>query len=212
MTWHALATVGLAAAFLLALAKPLGAYIARVYEGRRLGPLDRALGPLERWIYRLSGTRPDLEMTWSGYASALILFNILGILSVYLLQRLQGQLPLNPLHRIGVAPDLAFNAAVSFASNTNWQSYSGETTMSYLTQMAGLGVQNFVSAASGMAVLAALVRGLVRREAQTIGNFWADLVRGTLYVLLPLSLVLAVVLVSQGVVQDLGPGSTATLV
>jgi K+-transporting ATPase ATPase A chain len=211
MTWPGLAWVALVAGALTALARPLGAYVARVYEGKRLGPLGSVLGPLERVTYRLCGVRPEVEMTWGSYAWALILFNALGMLVVFVLQRLQGHLPLNPLHMPGVAPDLAFNTAISFASNTNWQSYGGETTVSYLTQMAGLGVQNFVSAASGMAVLAALVRGFVRREARTIGNFWADLVRGTLYVLLPLSCILAILLVSQGVVQTLGPSKMATL-
>ena len=188
---------------LLALAKPLGAYMARVYEGRPFG-LDRVLGPVERLIYRLAGVRPEEEMTWKGYAIAMLTFNMLGLFVVYLLQRVQGGLPLNPENLGAVTPHLAFNTAVSFATNTNWQSYGGETTMSYLTQMLALTVQNFVSAAAGMATLIAFIRGFTRRSAQTIGNFWADLTRTTLYILMPLSVVLALALVSQGVVQTFG--------
>ena len=191
-------------AFLVVLAaavKPLGAYMARVYEGRPCG-LDRVLRPVERALYRIAGVRTDEEMTWRRYAAALLLFNLLGLLAVYALQRLQSALPLNPQQLADVAPDLAFNTAVSFATNTNWQAYSGETTLSYLTQMLGLAVQNFLSAAAGMAVLVALARGFARNSAQTIGNFWVDLTRGTLYVLTPLAFVLALALVSQGVVQS----------
>jgi K+-transporting ATPase ATPase A chain len=188
---------------LLALAKPLGGYMARVYEGRPFG-LDRVLGPVERLIYRLSGVRPDEEMDWKTYAIAMLVFNFAGLLVVYGLQRFQHILPLNPQGLGAVSPDSSFNTAVSFATNTNWQGYGGETTMSYLTQMLGLTVQNFVSAAAGMATLIAFIRGFVRRSAQTIGNFWVDLVRTTLYILLPLSLVLALALVSQGVVQTFG--------
>ncbi len=185
---------------LLALAKPLGAYMARVYEGRPFG-LDRILGPVERLIYRLSGVRPDEEMNWKHYAIAMLMFNMLGLFAVYLLQRVQGWLPLNPQGLGAVSPDSSFNTAASFATNTNWQGYGGETTMSYLTQMLALTVQNFVSAAAGMATLIAFIRGFVRRSAQTIGNFWVDLTRTALYILMPLSLVLALTLVSQGVVQ-----------
>ena len=174
--------------------------MARVYEGRSCG-LDRVLGPVERLLYRASGVKAGEEMNWTQYAIAMLLFNFLGFLVLYMLQRLQGVLLANPQHLSAVAPDLAFNTAISFVTNTNWQNYSGEQTMSYLTQMFGLGVQNFVSAASGMAVLAALIRGIVRRTASTLGNFWVDLVRSTLYILLPLSLLLALALVSQGVVQ-----------
>jgi K+-transporting ATPase ATPase A chain len=188
---------------LLALAKPLGAYMARVYEGRPFG-LDRVLGPVERLIYRLCGVRPDEEMTWKNYAIAMLLFNFAGLFVLYGLQRLQQFLPLNPQGLGAVSPDSSFNTAVSFATNTNWQGYGGETTMSYLTQMLGLTVQNFVSAAAGMATLIAFIRGFTRRSAQTIGNFWVDLVRTTLYILLPLSFVGALILVSQGVVQTFG--------
>ena len=196
---------------LLALAKPLGAYMARVYEGRPLA-LDRLLGWLERFIYRLSGVQPGSEMGWKTYAVTMLLFNLAGVLVVYALQRLQGLLPLNPQQLGAVSPDSSFNTAVSFATNTNWQGYGGETTMSYLTQMVGLTVQNFASAASGMAVLVALIRGFARRSAETIGNFWVDLTRTTLYILLPLSFVFALVLVSQGVVQTFGPYAKATVV
>ncbi len=196
---------------LLALAKPLGAYMARVYEGRPCG-LDRALGWLERLVYRLSGVRPDEEMGWKTYAVTMLLFNLAGLLALYGLQRVQGVLPLNPEKLGAVSPDLAFNTAASFVTNTNWQNYGGETTMSYLTQMVGLTVQNFASAAAGMAVLVALIRGFARRSAETIGNFWVDLTRTTLYILLPLSFVFALVLVSQGVVQTFGPYAKVTVV
>ena len=182
---------------LLALVKPLGWYMAGVYLGQPCG-LDRALGWLERGLYRLAGVDPKSEMGWKTYAVALLLFNGAGLLFLYALQRLQGIMSLNPQGLNGVPADLAFNTAASFASNTNWQNYGGESTLSYLTQMAGLGVQNFVSAATGMAVLVVLIRGLARRSTETIGNYWVDLVRSTLYILLPLSLILAILLVSQG--------------
>jgi K+-transporting ATPase ATPase A chain len=196
---------------LLLLAKPLGAYMARVYDGRPTW-LDRPLGWLERLVYRLSGVRADQEMDWKVYALTMLLFNVAGLLLVYLLQRVQGVLPLNPQGFGAVSPDSSFNTAVSFASNTNWQGYGGESTMSYLTQMLALTVQNFVSAATGMAVLVALIRGFARRSAQTIGSFWVDLTRGTLYILLPLSLIGALLLVSQGTVQTFGPSAKATVV
>ncbi len=189
---------------LLALAKPLGIYMARVYEGRPM-LLGRALWPVERFLYRIAGVKADDEMDWKRYALAMLLFNFVGFLLLYTLQRSQGVLPADPARFPGVAPDLSFNTAISFVTNTNWQSYSGEQTMSYLTQMFGLAVQNFLSAASGMAVLMALIRGFARRTTSTVGNFWVDTVRGTLYILLPLSLILALALVSQGVVQTLAP-------
>jgi potassium-transporting ATPase potassium-binding subunit len=195
---------------LLGLARPLGLYMARVYTGQPCG-LDRWLAPVERALYRVAGVDPHREMDWRAYAGAFLLFNAAGLAAVYAIVRLQGWLPWNPAALPGVPPHTAFNIAVSFASNTNWQSYGGETTLSYLSQMAALTVQNFVSAAAGMAVLVALARALERREATTIGNFWADLVRTTLYVLLPLSLVLALLLVSQGVVQTLAPAAEARL-
>jgi len=196
---------------LLALVRPLGGYMARVYGGGTCG-LDRVLGPVERGIYRVCGIRPDREMAWREYAAALLVFNALGFLGLYGLLRLQAFLPLNPQSMAAVPPDLAYNTAVSFVSNTNWQAYGGETTLSYLTQMLGLTVQNFLSAATGMAVLVALIRGLVRRETDKIGNFWVDLIRGALYILLPLSLILAVALVSQGVVQTFRPYPQVALV
>jgi K+-transporting ATPase ATPase A chain len=208
MGWFQLALYLVA---LLVLVKPLGAYIAHVYAGTATRA-QRVLGPLERFVYRAAGVRPAAEMEWKAYALALLAFNAAGFAAVYLLQRVQGLLPLNPQHFGAVAPDLAFNTAVSFVTNTNWQSYGGETTLSNLTQMVALTVQNFVSAATGMAVLVALVRGFVRKSAGTLGNFWVDLTRGTLYILLPLSLVLALALVSQGVVQTLRPSAHVALV
>lgn len=198
------------ASVLLLLVKPLGKYMARVYSGQP-GSADRLFRPMERIIYRACGINPDQEMSWQTYAVAMLVFNGLGAAIVYLLQVTQSLLPLNPQSLPAVPPDLAFNTAISFATNTNWQAYSGESTLSYLTQMLGLNVQNFVSAASGMAVLVALIRGLTRRGADTIGNFWVDLTRGTLYILTPLSLALAMALVSQGVVQSFSPAIEITL-
>lgn len=210
MTTIAWVQLALFVVVLVALVKPLGAYMARVYEGRPFG-LDRVLGRLERGTYRLAGVDPKAEMGWRAYALATLLFNALGFVVVYLLMRLQDVLPANPQKLTACSPHLSFNTAASFASNTNWQSYGGESTLSYLVQMLGLGVQNFVSAATGMAVLVALMRGIARRSVQTIGNFWVDLTRSTLYVLLPLSLVLAVLLISQGVIQNFKPYEAATL-
>lgn len=198
-------------AVLLALVKPLGGYMARVFKGEPI-LLGRALGPLERAIYRVSGVNPAGEMGWRTYAVAMVLFHLAGFVLLYGLLRLQGMLPANPQHLGAVAPDLAFNTAVSFVTNTNWQAYGGESTLSHLSQMAGLTVQNFLSAASGIATLMALLRGFARRSAHTIGNFYVDVVRATLYVLLPLSLVLALVLISQGVPQTLaGPQAVPLL-
>jgi K+-transporting ATPase ATPase A chain len=195
---------------LIALVKPLGWYMARVYSGKPSG-LDRVLGPLERLIYRLCGVRDGDEMGWKTYALAMLLFNLFGIVLVYLLQRAQALLPLNPQGLVAASPDLSFNTAVSFGTNTNWQSYGGEVTLSYLTQMLGLTVQNFVSAASGMATLVALILGIARRSAQTIGNFWIDLTRSILYILLPLALVFALILVAQGVPQTFNAAVTVPL-
>ena len=197
-------------ALLLYLAWPLGGYMARIYEGKP-SVLHRFCSPLERGLYRLAGINPETEMGWRCYAAALLLFSFAGLVVLYFLQRMQGLLPLNPQDLPGVAPDSAANTAVSFVSNTNWQGYGGESTMSYLTQMAGLGVQNFLSAAAGMAVLVALIRGFVRKSAATIGNFWVDLTRTVLYILLPLSLLFAVLLVSQGVVQSFAPYRSVSL-
>jgi len=211
MTLIGLTQVLLYFVVLLGLSKPLGWYMARVYEGSPCG-LDRIFSPMERLIYRVCRINPAEDMTWKTYAVGMLLFNAAGMFVLYALQRVQGRLPLNPAGLPMVGPDLAFNAAASFASNTNWQSYGGETTLSYLTQMLGLTVQNFASAATGMAILVALIRGLVRRNAQTIGNFWVDLTRSTLYILLPLSLVWSLILVSQGVVQTLSEYTAASLI
>ncbi len=210
MTISLIAQLALYFVILIAAGFPLGLYMARVYQGEKTF-LDPLLAPLEHWMYRLFGIRPTDEMNWKTYALAMLVFNVLGFAVVYALQRVQGFLPLNPQALGAVSPDSSFNTAISFASNTNWQGYGGETTMSYLTQMLGMTVQNFVSAATGMAVLAAFIRGLVRHNSNTLGNFWTDLTRTVLYILLPLSIVLAVLLVSQGVVQTLTPYATAHL-
>lgn len=210
MTASGLLQLALYCVLLAALAKPLGVYMARVFQGEaRLA--GKIIGPVERLIYRVLGIDAKQEMTWKTYALAAMLFNVIGILAVYVLQRAQGSLPGNPVVLAAVSPDSSFNTAISFATNTNWQGYSGETTLSYLTQMLGLTVQNFVSAATGMAVLVALVRGFSRRNTSTLGSFWVDLVRSTLYILVPLSVVVALVLVSQGVVQTFGPHASAPL-
>jgi potassium-transporting ATPase potassium-binding subunit len=201
--------IGLFIGALTLLVKPLGSYMARVFQGERTF-LHPVIGPLERALYRAAGVKQDDEMKWQTYALAMLAFNMAGLLAVYVLQRIQGALPLNPLGLGAVPPDLAFNTAVSFASNTNWQSYAGENTLSYLTQMLGLTVQNFASAATGIAVLLALIRGLSRHSASTVGNYWVDLTRAVFYVLLPISLILALLLVSQGVVQTLrGPAQAS---
>ena len=195
---------------LVGLGLPLGAYMARVYQGEsKLA--NRVFGPIERLIYRIAGVRADEDMSWRRYAIAVMIFNLLGALVVYVLQRFQATLPLNPDGLGAVGPAVAFNTAISFATNTNWQCYGGETTMSYLTQMAALTVQNFVSATSGMAVLVALIRGFVRRSAHGVGSFWVDLTRSTLHIMMPLAIVLALVLVSQGVVQTFGAHAQAHL-
>ena len=195
---------------LLLLVKPLGSFMAKVYQGERTF-LSPVLGPVERLIYRITGVKLQEEMDWKMYAFAMLLFSLVGLITLYGLQRLQSILPLNPQNLSAVAPDLSFNTSVSFNTNTNWQSYGGETTMSYLTQMIGLAVHNFLSAAIGMAVLIALIRGFVRHSAQTIGNAWVDMTRSTLYILIPLSLILAVILVSQGVVQTFDASQKASL-
>jgi len=197
----------------LALAKPVGLYLYRVYEGEHR-PLPKVLGPVERFLYRLCGVDPAKEQDWKGYAISMLLFSLFGLLGTYLILRLQAVLPLNPNKMAAVAPDLAFNTAASFTTNTNWQAYSGESTMSYLAQMAGLAWHNFTSAAVGVGVALALARGLTRRPGpqgpKTIGSFWVDLVRGTLYVFLPVSFLLALFFVSQGVVQTLAPNVELT--
>jgi potassium-transporting ATPase potassium-binding subunit len=208
------AFLALAAVFLavvLLCVKPVGLYIANVMQGRPIWPL-RLGAPLERLIYRCCGIDAAEGMGWKRYTLALLVFNALGALAVYTLQRLQQWLPLNPQHFPNVSPDSSFNTAISFATNTNWQGYSGETTMSYLTQMAGLAVQNFLSAATGIVVAIALVRSFVQHSARSIGNFWVDVTRVTLYVLLPLAIVFALGLASQGVVQNFGAYRDATTV
>lgn len=201
MTENTYLQLGLYLAVLLLLVKPVGWYMARVFEGHPCG-LNQVLGPMERLIYRLMGIRADQEMDWKTYTWSMLLFNFFGFLALFLLQRLQAYLPLNPQSLPNVAPDLAFNTAISFITNTNWQNYGGETTLSYLTQMLGLTVQNFLSAATGMAILVALIRGLTRTVSRTIGSFWVDLTRSTIYILLPLAFIMALGLVSQGVIQN----------
>ncbi|HEX4044901.1 MAG TPA: potassium-transporting ATPase subunit KdpA [Gammaproteobacteria bacterium] len=195
---------------LLILIKPLGWYMARVYEGNPCG-LNTLLGPLERGIYRFCAIDPNQEMDWKSYLITMLLFNLLGFLLIYFIQRLQFYLPFNPQTMTAVTPELAFNTAASFITNTNWQAYGGETTMSYFTQMFALTVQNFLSAATGMALLVAFIRGVTRHEQSTLGNFWVDTVRGTLYILLPLSALFAIFLTSQGVIQNINPYQQITL-
>jgi K+-transporting ATPase ATPase A chain len=195
---------------LLLLVRPLGHYMAGVFSGT--AGVTRWFGSIERAMYRLCRVDAGASMTWQQYALCMLAFNAMGAFALYALQRLQAALPWNPQQMSAVTADSAFNTAVSFITNTNWQGYGGESTMSYLTQMLGLGVQNFLSAATGIAVLVALIRGFALKQAQHVGNFWVDLTRTTLYVLLPLSLLLAVVLAGQGVVQSFKPYQTAALV
>ena len=210
MSANLLLQYGFFFAVLFLLAWPLGLYMARIYRGD-LPAFVAWLRPLENFCYRLAGVRHGDDMGWRRYAGAVLAFSLLGVLAVYALQRLQLWLPFNPQAMANTTPDLAFNTAVSFVTNTNWQAYGGETTMSYLTQMLGLAVQNFLSAATGMAVVVALMRGFQRKEAGGIGNFWIDMVRSTLYVLLPLSLILALALVGQGVAQSVAPYASVPL-
>src|ERR1700732_671851 len=186
--------------------KPLGAFMANLFEGRRT-----FLHPVLRWLevltYKAIGVKEEVEQRWTQYAAALLSFSIFGFLLTYLIQRTQGFLPFNPQHfgASNVPPDLAFNTSTSFVTNTNWQAYAGESTLSYFVQMAALTVQNFASAAAGIAIAIAVVRGFARHEAKTLGNFWVDVTRGTLYVLLPLSILAGLFLSSQGVIQNLKP-------
>lgn len=195
----------------LLLVKPLGWYIARVYQDKPCG-LNRVGKRLELYIYRLAGIQPEYEMGWKNYLFSVIIFHLFGMLLLYAILRLQAYLPWNPQHFSAVAPDLAFNISASFVTNTNWQAYGGEYTLSYFAQMLGLTVQNFLSAATGLALLIAFIRGLVRREASSLGNFWVDLVRGVLYIFLPLAIILSLLLVSQGVIQNLKPYQTVELI
>ncbi|MDP9103868.1 MAG: potassium-transporting ATPase subunit KdpA, partial [Pseudomonadota bacterium] len=202
MTWQGWAEIAFTLGLTIALGWPLGFYMARVWKGERTW-LDPVLRPIERGFYALSGVKPDQGQGWLSYTSALLGFSAVSFLALYLILRVQGLLPLNPLHFAGMSPHLAFNTAISFVTNTNWQSYGGESTLSNLSQMMGLTVQNFASAAAGIAVAAALARAFAANRGETLGNFWADLTRITLYILLPISLVLALVLVAQGVPQTL---------
>ncbi len=211
MTGNSWLQLGLYVGLLLALSWPLGAFMHRVYTMERAPGWLRPLSLLERSIYRIARVDAERETTWKEYAKAMLVFNGLGLLLLYALQRMQGILPLNPMGLGAVPPDTSLNTAISFTSNTNWQGYGGESTMSYLTQMLGLTVQNFMSAATGMAIAVALIRGFARRQTDKIGNFWQDLTRSTVYVLLPLALIVAVVLVSQGTVQTLAPYPHASL-
>ena len=213
MTAAGILQIALFFGLILACTKPLGSYIARVFAGERT-----FLHPVLRWLevltYKVSGVREDVEQRWTQYTASVLSFSIFGFVILYILQRVQAYLPLNP-QNFGtpvVPPDGAFNTAVSFLTNTNWQGYSGESTMSYLVQMAGLTVQNFVSAAAGLAIAIAVVRGFSRKESKTIGNFWTDLTRGTVYVLLPISIIAALFLCSQGVIQNLKPYTTVTTI
>lgn len=209
MDVHGWLQLALFLAVLVALTKPVGLYLVRVLDPDGRTWLDPLIGPVERFLYRLLGVERKQEQDWRRYSFSLIAFSLVSMVFTYLILRVQRVLPLNPQHFGPVAPDLAFNTAVSFTTNTNWQSYSGETTVSYLSQMVGLVFQMFVSAAVGIAVAAALVRGIARHEAQTIGNFWVDLIRTNLYLLLPISFVFAVFLVSQGTIQNFRPFLTA---
>ena len=194
---------------LILITKPMGVFLTKVFRNER-NFLTPVLGPIERLIYRICGIQPEVEMKWTTYSAAMLIFSVVSGVVLYGIMRLQAVLPWNPQGLAAVAPDLSFNTAVSFTTNTNWQAYGGESTMSYFTQMAGLAFHNFASAAVGIAIAAAVVRGFARASAQTIGNFWSDLVRCTLYVLLPISIVATIVFVASGMIQNLSPYVTAT--
>ena len=191
MTLNGILQIGLFFLLVLAVTKPMGMYLRKVYDGDG-GLLARLLGPVERFVYRLLRVDPATEMNWKQYGLAMLIFSLVSTATLYLMQRLQGGLPLNPQDFAGTSEGSSFNTAISFVTNTNWQGYAGESTMSYLTQMAGLAVQNFASAAVGMALAMVFIRGIARFETESLGNFWRDLTRGTLYVLLPLSLLAAI--------------------
>src|SRR4030043_2015872 len=197
---------------LLLLTKPVGLYLVRVLDAEGKTFLDLFLKPVEKLFYRMLGLNPKKEQDWKQYTVSMLLFSLVGLLFTYAILRLQHLLPLNPQGLGPVSPDLAFNTAASFTTNTNWQNYAGETTLSYFSQMVGLAFHNFVSAATGIAIAAALVRGIVRHTAKTIGNFWVDLVRINLYLLLPICLVYAVFLISQGMIQNFNPYEKARLI
>jgi K+-transporting ATPase ATPase A chain len=210
MTGNGILQISLYILALLLLVKPSGWYMAKVYEGKPCG-LNKIGGPFEKFLYRFAGIDPKNEMDWKTYLAAMLVFNLLGLLLMYAIQRLQFFFPLNPQTFSGTSPHLSFNTAVSFVTNTNWQSYGGETTLSYFTQMVALTVQNFLSAATGMSLLIALIRGIRVHEGTHLGNFWVDTIRGTLYILLPLALIFSIVLVSQGVIQNFSPNKKVTL-
>lgn len=209
MTWNAIVQIAIFAALVTLTVKPLGAYMAAVFKGERT-PLSSLFAPIERLFYRAAGIDPKKEQHWTAYGLAMLAFSLAGLLLLYAILRLQAFLPLNPQHLPNVAPDLAFNTAISFVTNTNWQSYGGETTLSYFSQMVGLTMHNFVSAATGIALALALIRGFARRSTRTVGNFWVDLTRATLYVLLPLAIVMALVLIWQGVPQNFSAYTAVT--
>jgi K+-transporting ATPase ATPase A chain len=211
MTANGWLQIGLFLLVIFALAKPLGVFMARVFAGEKTF-LDPVMRPVERLLYRLTGVDETKEMPWTEYAVAMLLFSAVSMIVLYLIERLQHFLPWNPQHLAGVPTDLAFNTAASFTTNTNWQAYVPETTMSYFTQMAGLAFHNFTSAAVGIAMAIAVIRGIARRERETIGNFWVDFTRCTLWVLLPICLVVSLIFVSQGVIQNFRPYDTAKLV
>lgn len=210
MTFEGILQILIFFAVILALTKPMGIYLTKVYGGEKTF-LDFLLKPIERILYGICRVDAESEMNWKQYGAAMIIFSLLSSLALYAIQRLQGVLPLNPQGFAGTSPELSFNTAVSFVTNTNWQSYGGETTMSYFTQMTGLTLQNFLSAAVGMALATVFIRGIARFETEKLGNFWTDLVRGTLYVLLPISFIAAVFFVSQGVVQNFKAYDSAKL-
>src|SRR3989441_2512842 len=213
MTSTGILQIALFFGLVLICVKPLGAYMARLFTGQRT-----FMHPPLRWLevltYKLIGVREDVEQRWTQYTASLLSFSIFGFLVTYLLQRAQGFLPFNPqnFNAGNVSPDLAFNTSTSFVTNTNWQAYSGESTLSYFVQMAALTVQNFASAAAGIAIAIALVRGFARQERSTIGNFWVDVTRATVYVLLPISVIAGLIYVSQGAVQNLNPYTEVTTV
>src|SRR5208282_4434948 len=211
MTANGWLQIGLFLLIIFAVAKPLGVYMARVFSGEKTF-FDPVARPVERLLYRLTGVDETKEMPWTEYAVAMLLFSAVSMIVLYLIERLQHFLPWNPQHLAGVPTDLAFNTAASFTTNTNWQAYVPETTMSYFTQMAGLAFHNFASAAVGIAMAIAVIRGIARRERETIGNFWVDFTRCTLWVLLPICLVVSLMFVSQGVIQNFRPYDTAKLV
>src|SRR5258708_4306461 len=213
MTSIGILQIALFFGLIMACTKPLGAFMAKVFEGQRT-----FLHPIFRWLevltYKVAGVKEDVEQRWTQYTASLLSFSIFGFILVYFIQRAQAYLPFNPQNfgTPNVTPDLAFNTAASFVTNTNWQAYSGESTLSYFVQMAALTVQNFASAAAGIAIAIALVRGFARQERKTIGNFWVDVTRATVYVLLPLSIIAGLLFASQGVIQNLHPYTTVSTV